>query len=84
MVLSPAEPDNNTLPWGFQAKDVTGWWFLRSSLSKDTQAAEGLATTDKGSTVQIKMPVPQPTANSEAENGLQARQQTCYYYKQLV
>ena len=50
MVLSAAELDKSKDPWGFQDRDVTGWWYFKSSDKKETQAAEGLATTDKGST----------------------------------
>ena len=76
MVVSEAQQDNKSVPWGFQASEVTGWWFFKSSLSKETQAAEGRATTDKGSTVQIKTPEAHPIANSDAENGRQAIQDT--------
>ena len=72
--VSAAEADISKVPCWFQDKEVTGWWDLRSSLKKDTHAAEGLATTDSGSTVQMSTPEAQPTANSEAENGLQAIQ----------
>ena len=50
MVLSAAELDKSKVPWGFQDRDVTGWWYFKSSDKNETQAAEGLATTDKGST----------------------------------
>ena len=55
MVLSAAELDKSKVPWGFQDRDVTGWWYFKSSDKNDTQAAEGLATTDNGST-RIKNP----------------------------
>ena len=42
--------DKSKVPWGFQDREVTGWWYFKSSDKNETQAAEGLATTDKGST----------------------------------
>ena len=46
---------------------MTGKWDPKSWLKNDTHAAEGLATTDKGSTVQTSTPEPQPITSSEAE-----------------
>ena len=33
MVVSDAQQDNKSVPWGFQASEVTGWWFFNSSES---------------------------------------------------
>ena len=76
MEVSEAQHVRSRVPWGFHDTDVTGWWYLRSSLSRVTQAAEGLATTDIGSMVQIRTPEAHPTASSEAEYGRHAMQAT--------
>ena len=65
--VSEAEVVRSKVPWGFQVKDVTGKWDPKSWLKNDTHAAEGLATTDSGSTVQTSTPDPQPITSSEAE-----------------
>lgn len=73
MAVSAAEAVSSTSPCGLQVTLVTGeWCSFRSTVA---QLMEGRVTTELGSTCQTNTPSSQPTASSEADNGLVSEHQ---------